>query len=115
MSYNYHVSPAVIIAGGDLNNLKHKLGVSRVDLVLKALNEAGFTAHETYGEAGVEVEVYHFGKVSEREGIDGAVSAFRKLLDFTAGNVRDGEYAFTDENEEERHLRVGWGTSIVTS
>lgn len=120
MSYDYHVSPAIVITGDDLQTLKYTLDVTRDDEVVKALNGAGFTSETTFepGKDGYHVagiEVLHFGKVLEREGIQGVIRAFRKFLDFTASSVPSGEYTLTDENGEAEIVSVGWGLSIISS
>ncbi len=112
MSYNYSVNPVVSIAGDELQLLKYALGVTRDDDVVKALDAQGFTSFVEFapGEDGyyvAHVDVVHFGKVNEREGIDGVVKAFRKFIDFTGGRVSNGDYTLTDENGNSEVITVG--------
>lgn len=102
MSYNYHISPAVIIAGDDMKNVKHKLGLTYNHEVMEALNDEGFTTIVNFepvegGLSFVSLGVSRFGEVSEDEGIAGAVKAFGRFLHFTGSNIPSACYRLSGD------------------
>lgn len=118
MSYSYSVIPVASISGNNLRDLKLSLGVTRDDDAVKALAAQGFTSFVEFtpdddGHYVPHVDVVHFGKISEHEGIDGIVRAFRKLIDFTGNRVAYGDYEFTDEFGSQVEVTVMYGLSIV--
>lgn len=112
MSYNYNVSPAVVIAGTDLLNTRYALNAYNAGMVVAVLENAGYTVNDflEQGEDGfthVGIEVVHFGKVPERENIEGVVRAFNRFLELVQNNVRHGEYVLTDELGNRSVVKVG--------
>lgn len=102
MSYNYGVSPTAVITGTDLRDVRYALNASYAGEVVTILENAGYTVGDFLerGEDGfthVGIEVVHFGKVPERENIDGVVRAFNRFLELVNNHVRHGEYVLTDE------------------
>ena len=100
MSYNYHIQNNLTISGERLVALGQRYGYSDVNynnlnMILKNFNDEFGTFSDIQWGANIEstrISVYHIGRVSEHESIDGIVNKVNTLngiIDPTTITVED--------------------------